>query len=59
MYTGLAIVYAGSTTNFTPVPNIPRLPMFPDQNIERTWLEYFRGMHNLLADHIADNTRHG
>jgi hypothetical protein len=58
MFTGFAVVYAGSTTTLAEIPKIPRLAMFPDQNIERTWIEYFRSIHKLLEDHLSDYDMH-
>lgn len=51
-------VYSGHTTTTASIPNIPRLPMFPDMAIERTWIEYFRKMHKLLEDHMEDYQVH-
>jgi len=58
MYTGFAIVYSGSKTICAGIPNMPRLPMFPDQKIERTWIEYFRAIQKLLEDHLSDYNMH-
>jgi hypothetical protein len=58
MSTGFAVVYAGSTTLTAEALKIPRLSMFPDQQIERTWLEYFRGINKILEDHLSDYDMH-
>ena len=52
------MIFSGSGTIAPSYPKMPRLPMFPNQTIERTWLEYFRTIHKILEDHLDDYDMH-
>jgi len=60
MTTGYSMASGGSATitDDENYPKVPRLPMFPNQTIERTWLEYFRTVHRILQDHLEDYAMH-
>ena len=58
-FTGYSANSFGGTATLTTIyPPIPRLPMFPNQEMERTWIEYFRSIHNILSDHLSDYQMH-
>jgi len=47
-----------TTTDEKSLSQIPRLPMFPNQNMERTWMEYFRTVHQIIENHLEDIRMH-
>lgn len=58
MCTGLGFVFSGKKTKLEVNPELPRLPMFPNQMIERTWIAYFREMHRIVEKHLTDYQMH-